>query len=355
MGTQRPVVVIGAGPAGVAAALVAAAAWPTILLDERSERAERAALDDAGVDYRPETAVWALFEGPVVAMYDAERAVSIDAAAVVIASGGVERVWPVAGWHLPGVVTPSEIEDGDLRYGVIGSGDDVDEATAAIEAAGGTAASVTGDLAAARIEGDGTVERLNDVPVDRVVLALGRRPDPALVLQAGAASAVLREAGITMPLLAPDGATSLPGVFVAGEAAGISGEDAARDHGERAGRAAAAVAAGAAQSTDLRAPAVDLAPLPLPTDPATIVCREQGIDLATVQAAIAAGAHDVNDLRRRTRAGMGLSGGRETMPVLAALLLATDPDIPEERLIARERPPARSLPFRLVIGEERAS
>ena len=48
---------------------------------------------------------------------------------------------------------------------------------------------------------------------------------------------------------------------------------------------------------------------------------------------------------------MGRRGARETMPVLAALLLAADPSIPDERLIARERPPARPIPFRAALAE----
>jgi hypothetical protein len=321
-----------------------------VLLDERAGRADGAALDAAGVDFRPETAVWGLFPGPVVAAFDAGRAFEIAAGAVVIATGGVDRVWPVAGWHLPGVLTTGEVTEGGLRYGVIGIGQDADAARAAIEATGATVAIVTHDLAGARIAGDAAVEFLNGVPVDRVVLALGRHPDPALALQGRAASAFDREALAAMPLLAVDGATSLPGVFVTGEAAGMAGVEAARIHAERAGWAAAAVAGGGRQATELRmARLVASSPLPLPADPATVICREQGVDLGVIQAAIAAGAFDVNDLRRRTRAGMGARGAREAMPVLAALLLAADPAIPDARLIPRERPPARPLPFRVVV------
>jgi hypothetical protein len=121
-----------------------------------------------------------------------------------------------------------------------------------------------------------------------------------------------------------------------------------------AGRAAAEVARGNAQSDRLEPPApVDVASLPVPDDPATVIDRHQGVELATLRAAVAAGAFDVNDLRRRARAGMG--AGREILPVLAALLLEADPAVPDARLIARVRPPARPLPFRAVLAGERAS
>lgn len=291
MATQRPVVVIGAGPAGVAAAIAAAGSGPVTLLDEQPDRAGGEHVTAAGGDYRRGTAVWALFDGPVVAAYDAGQDLEVAAGAVVIATGGVERVWPSLGWERDGADAP-EIPD--------------------------------------------------------------RLPDARLALQARVASAFDRRALIERPLLAADGATSLRGVFVAGEAAGVTGDNAARDHGATAGRAAARVAAGGEQSTELAAPAdLDLPPLPLPTDPATVIDRYQGVDLATLRAAIADGAFDVNDLRRRTRAGMG--PGREILPVLAALMLEHDPAIPDARLVARVRPPLRPLPFRTVLAGERAS
>ncbi len=291
MATQRPVVVIGAGPAGVAAAIAAAGSGPVTLLDEQPDRAGGEHVAAAGGDYRPGTAVWALFDGPVVAAYDAGQDLEVAAGAVVIATGGVERVWPSLGWEREGDPAPG---------------------------------------------------------------SLGRLPDARLALQARVASAFDRRALIERPLLAPDGATSIRGVFVTGEAAGVTGDDAARHHGAVAGRAAAQVAAGGAQSSDLAAPAeLDLPPLPLPTDPATVIDRHQGVDLATLRAAIADGAFDVNDLRRRTRAGMG--AGSEILPVLAALLLEHDPAISDDRLVARVRPPLRPLPFRTVLAGERAS
>jgi hypothetical protein len=348
MTTQRPVVVIGAGPAGLAAA-AAASAGPVMLLDERRLRVAV----PGGIDYRPGTSAWALFPGPVVAVFDDAGAFEIVAGAVIIATGATDRAWPVPGWELDGVLTPAEalVAPPVGSIGVLGP--EAGEVAAVLANHGGEIAATVPDLAGVRIEGEGRVQRLGGVPVDAVVLALGRLPDPALALQARAASAFDRRALIERPLLAPDGATSVSGVFLTGEAAGFAG-DAAVAHGAAAGRAAARFAGGGAQSTDLAMPALlDLAPLPLPAAPATMVDRHQGVDLAALRAAIADGAWDVNDLRRRTRAGMG--EGREVLPVLAALLLESDPAISDLRLAARVRPPVRPLPFRAVLAGERAS
>ncbi len=150
-----------------------------------------------------------------------------------------------------------------------------------------------------------------------------------------------------MPLLDKNGATSVPSVYVTGEAAGVTEDDAVREHGQRAGEAAASRA-----TADRLVPPVLSGPNapPLPGDGSTIVCRQQMVDLRTVQAAIERGAYDVNDLRRQTRAGMGLSSTDDTLSVLAALLLRHDSSIDDDRLIGRVRPPVRPLPFRLGLG-----
>ena len=379
--TVNPLIVIGAGPTGVAAALAASPSVPTILLDEqpapggrlrwwpgqhRSASSDQIAdpLGDAGVDYSPGTAVWGLFDGPTVAAYNTEREISIRASAVVVATGTVDRTWPVPGWHLDGVVSPRQVllasSEGRIkpgtRVGVIGAGPDAKDIVEALVAAGAEVTYRAFDLAGLRIEGKGRVEWLHgpdgSAPVDLVVLAMGRRPDPSLALQARVKSGSVRHQLIEMPWLAGDGATSLPGVFVAGEAAGIEGPDAAKAHGAKVGKAAAMAALGEPQSVPESVPAVSDAfiDMTVPDDSATIICREQMIDLGTVLHAIDNGAYDVNDLRRQTRAGMGIGASGDAMAVLAALMLRHDPSIPDERLVARVRPPARPLPFRAVLN-----
>lgn len=125
--------VVGAGPAGLNAALVAAkAGLSVILLDERPhpggqyfkplgpshafaeggadkqflagaalERAVRA----AGVEIISDAIVWAAFAIDEIAAIVDGRALVFDARQVVIAAGAYERPVPVPGWTFPGVMT----------------------------------------------------------------------------------------------------------------------------------------------------------------------------------------------------------------------------------------------------------
>src|SRR5665811_1503338 len=99
--SAEPVVIIGGGPCGIAAALSASQHAPVVLLDERPSL--------HGVDDQSGTAVWALLPGPTIAAFDDTHAFHLDASAVVIATGAVDVAWPVPGWRLPGVVTAQEL------------------------------------------------------------------------------------------------------------------------------------------------------------------------------------------------------------------------------------------------------
>jgi len=117
--------VIGAGPAGLAAAIEARAAGLSVLLvDERAapggqyfkpltvaaaagpdaqHQAGLALVAEArarGVEFRLGTLVWGAFPGPVFA-----ATVRIAPQAAVIGTGALERAWHVPGWTLPGVMT----------------------------------------------------------------------------------------------------------------------------------------------------------------------------------------------------------------------------------------------------------
>ncbi len=130
---RRDLIVVGAGPAGMAAAATAAEQGLTVaLLDEQPRPGGQiyrdvdrvaprrgallgadytegtrltAALDGARVDHVPGAVVWAIEEGFRVSYTRAGRAAQIEGARVLLATGALERPMPLPGWTLPGVMT----------------------------------------------------------------------------------------------------------------------------------------------------------------------------------------------------------------------------------------------------------
>ncbi|WP_085718270.1 NAD(P)/FAD-dependent oxidoreductase [Pseudomonas sp. B28(2017)] len=129
---MRPVVIIGAGPAGIRAAqtLVAHGVRP-VLLDEAArgggqiyrrqpanfkrspvklygfEARKASALHQTidalrdQLDYRPETLVWNAEDGALDTLQDG-RAARLEFSRVIVATGATDRILPVPGWTLPG-------------------------------------------------------------------------------------------------------------------------------------------------------------------------------------------------------------------------------------------------------------
>jgi NAD(P)H-nitrite reductase large subunit len=117
------------------------------------------------------------------------------------------------------------------------------------------------------------------------------------------------------------GATSIPGVYAAGEITGIGGADLAAAEGAVAGAAAAraplppiaalrAVRRGRRFATAL----ADAHPVPPGRhswlSPDTVVCRCEEVTVRDLNAAVDLGAADVRTLKLTSRAGLGLCQGR---------------------------------------------
>ena len=76
---------------------------------------------------------------------------------------------------------------------------------------------------------------------------------------------------------------------------------------------------------------------------ATLTCRCEEILLEEIVAAFAAGAHTVDDVKRRTRAGMGACQGIYCVPVIAAMA-AQVTAMPIDRVAGMTtRPPVRPM------------
>ncbi|QJQ95884.1 MULTISPECIES: NAD(P)/FAD-dependent oxidoreductase [Halomonadaceae] len=129
----RDVVILGSGPAGMAAAVTAADYGITpLVIDEqptpggqiyraieRTPLRERSllgldywygealvkGLKDTRIDYRPATSVWQLTRQRELGLLQNEHADMLQARYVILATGAMERPFPIPGWTLPGVMT----------------------------------------------------------------------------------------------------------------------------------------------------------------------------------------------------------------------------------------------------------
>ena len=81
----------------------------------------------------------------------------------------------------------------------------------------------------------------------------------------------------------------------------------------------------------------------MPAAAAAFVCRCEEILLEEVVVAISAGAQTVDDIKRRTRAGMGTCQGIFCVPVIAAMV-AQATNVPIDRVAGiTARPPVRPV------------
>jgi hypothetical protein len=172
--------------------------------------------------------------------------------------------------------------------------------------------------------------------VDAVHASFGFSPALELTRALGCADAQHPSRPVAAVSCDADQATSVPGVFAAGEVTGIGGAQLAELEGYLAGASAARClgrlhpVAHAARTRTLRArlgPARRFAALldeayPLMPGwldwpgPDTIACRCEDTRWAQIGAAVAAGAGDVRSVKGLTRCGMGWCQGRICGPAL---------------------------------------
>ena len=465
--------VVGAGPAGLAAAIAAAGhGLSVVLVDENPVAAETMGDDvplhfgqrmsgavrnrtamteamleaepaladamEAGVDIRLGTVAWGLYAngpsvgwlpGKVAGLSDGSASWMLGFRAVIVAAGRRDMGLAFPGWQLPGVMGATAAERlarchalDARRAVVLGTSAEAllaaivmrragVEVAAVVEQAGapiGPAAllselagvpiltrhviaaaqgeaGVTGavlarlDEGGARIAGDPVA-----IECDTIVLGIGAVPVIELLDAIGCRSVFSPARGGHVPETDASHMTSLPGVYAVGDCAGVwAAKSMARAVAEAEGRRAAAHAAQAAYAGDeapVPEPATDLSAYRLAWVRSAVVEAASGAaeahvcqceevtareilevrpprylgwphplrNSADLSALLGNGAPNADQVKRLTRAGMGLCQGRRCREQVAALLaLGAGVDLREVPL-ATFRAPVRPMPLGLA-------
>ena len=83
----------------------------------------------------------------------------------------------------------------------------------------------------------------------------------------------------------------------------------------------------------------------------TIVCRCESITAGEIRRAVRAGTTNLNDIKKRTRSGMGYCQGANCQPSIAAMLAREFDADPVALKMVTTRPPARPIPLSLLAGD----
>lgn len=457
--------VVGAGPAGLAAATEAARLGLKVLLvDENPVPAALMGLDvplfygqrmnaavqeearmverlvaatpameaafDAGVDVRLGVTAWGMFvngpalhalPGRVAGLSDGTKSWMCGFESVILATGARDLVLGFEGVALPGVtgvralhalLTRYDAFDGK-RIVFLGSGNVAAEAAllaldkgvevaalievlpapqadaaliAALRARGvairvGTCVvraegNATGVDAAVVSAAEGGSERLD---CDTICLAVGAVPAIELAASLGCRTVFRGDLGGHVPLTFSHGATSVPGVFCAGDCAGLVGEDACEAQACETAQAAVAwlenrlpkpmgsLAEAGPDTTEyrtawmralletggLKAPVclcedVDRSELLGVQPPRYLGCDSERMARRDAQTLLEDGPLNPDQIKRLTRAGMGPCQGRRCREQIAMLLAMQSNTSVSAIPLASYRAPVRPLPLGLL-------
>lgn len=440
------VVVIGAGPAGLAAAATAAeAGLSTLLLDENAgpggqvfraiastpvTQRDRLGADywagadlvetvqSSGAEIIQRATVWSLDRNLEIGMSVGGVSSFVKARRVILATGALERPFPIPGWTLPGVMTAGAaqtmlkssglVPDGPtviagqgpllwlLAAQILRLGGRIDRILDTTERKNYLAALphafafvtspyfakgfalmkevrakvpvVTGvsELAAA---GDGRLttvtyvagSRRETIPAELLLLHQGVVPNVNLAMAAGIEHRWDDSQLCWSPVLNRDGGTSVEGIAIAGDGAGIGGAGAAIIRGHIAARAAveALAPASAAKLAPMSTLRTSLAqaergrafldtlfrPAPQFRIPSgdTIVCRCEEVTAKDVLDAVAIGATGPNQLKAYRRTGMGPCQGRLCGLTVTELMAQARSKSPQEIGYYRIRAPVKPI------------
>jgi len=439
LASSYDLVVIGGGPAGLAAASLAARAGvSTVLFDENpgvggqiyraitsTPVKDRAIL---GEDYWAGEAlaneaqssgalvvkgatVWSLDPQRVVGVSIAGSARMIEARRVIIATGSQERPFPVPGWTLPGVMTAGAAQTVLKAHGLLPAGRTVIAGTgpllwllaAQILRAGGRIEAILDTTprgnwlraamhlpdfmlspyfakglallrevrARVRIHKTSRIEAMGEgklrevvfdggrIAADLLLLHQGVVPNVNLALSVGAAHEWNERQLCFQPVLDQDFGSSVPGIAVAGDGAGIAGGTAAAERGRIAAIAAvralkpeAAVPDPQAVRQRLQREEMGRAFLDWLNRPAdsfrqpegdTLVCRCEEVTAKQVRDTADLGCEGPNQMKAFLRCGMGPCQGRLCGLTVTELIAVQRKTTPAAVGYYRLRPPVKPI------------
>ncbi|MBU2578106.1 FAD-dependent oxidoreductase [Patescibacteria group bacterium] len=207
--------------------------------------------------------------------------------------------------------------------------------------------------------------------VDTVCIGYGLIPNTWITRLLDCRHVYRQMVGGWVPVFNKNMELSQTGIFAAGDGAGVAGVMSARSQGSIAGLNAAAHCGVITKEQALKSSqpyckelsslhkfrfAIDRMYAIQPalyaniTDD-TIVCRCEEITAGEIRHAIRNGTTNPNDIKKRTRAGMGYCQGMNCLPTIVMILVMEFHVKPEDIKIMNPRPPVRPIPLNLLMAD----
>lgn len=464
---QANLAIVGAGPAGLAAAAEAVGHGASVALlddcpvpggqyfrrppesfmrsgrsvfDTDRERAEALIrmVTHPQVTYLSNAVVWELPDPNVLAFVQGENSGRLRAEYILIAVGATDRPIPFPGWTLPGVITaggaqnlikgqrvlpgfrvvvagngpllfplaqnlhgggakvmevlelaplhhrwrqiprlfaaPSILWQGlRFRAALLRAGIPVRTGETVLEARG---TAEVEEVVIAPMDRAGRIDRSRSraVKLDTLVVGFGFRPSTELTRLLGCEHRYDPLVGGWVPVRSEDLETTIPGVFAAGDSAGIAGVEVALLEGTLVGLSVArrlGYCTKEQESASGRGPRARLARiyrfrrgldrLYAPPDtflnlltPDTVVCRCEEVVAEELLKYLGDGVQTINGLKALTRIGMGRCQGRNCLGTLASLIARELAVAPENVAFPQARPPVQPILLGDLMHEELA-